>query len=139
MTDHPRIITGKVSEWIAVLRDMVAEFGAHTACLVLQSGDKSIEEHAVRSVEVDDDGQEVNLCAEPLESEPLSVAAVLLELEHLPAEQGSFSLYSASPRRTLPDDIDVRVDAPIVTIMVDPAGKRLGFVGPGVEGDVPHN
>ncbi len=137
MTNEPRIITGKVSEWIACLRELVPEYGDYVTFLVFTSSDKQIEEHAIRSIEVDAGESEVNLCAEPVDEEPLSLHAVLRRLDELTPDQRSYHLFSASPYKELPDGVEVRFDAPIVNIVADPAGKRLGFAGPGIEVDEP--
>ena len=138
MAEQPADAPGTAAAWAQVLRDLVSEVGAYGAVLVIAPtvpGDGAVE-HPVRAIEIDEDGAEVNLCAEPLDRAPLSVAEVLGALEGLSHGQRTYSVFTASPYEQLPDGVEARQDAPVVDLVVNHDLRLLGFVGEGAAIDI---
>ena len=137
MTHGKHVINGTVAEWVPVLRELLPEYGHFAATLLVDSEnrDEPAAEHSITALDVDDDGAEINLCADPRTSAPLTVSALVTHLNALPAKCSAYHLYSAAPWRDLGRGVEVRTDAPIVNVVVDDAGKRIGFMGEGARLD----
>ena len=137
MSDSKHVIQGTLAEWVPVLREMLPDYGEFAATLLVgcESPDERVAEHPITAVEVDEHGAEINLCADPDAAAALTVSALMVRLEALPTRYSGYHLYSAAPRRELADGVEIRADAPIVNVVVDAIGRRVGFVGEGVRLD----
>lgn len=133
MVSGKRVINGTVGEWRPVLREMLADYGHFAATLLVdrENADQPAAEHPITALELDDDGAELNLCAEPHSQAPLTVSTLLAQLDGLPAKCAAYHVYSAAPWRAIGRGAEVRAHAPIVNMVVDEEGERFGFVGEG--------
>ena len=132
MGEH--VISGKVREWIPLLEEIAEECGDFEAVLLLPrfADGQELEEYGIRSIEVDREDTEVNLCSDPsIGPVTLTVAQVLHRLKALPPECGAYSLFTASPPRQLGHEWSLREDGPILDLRIDDERHQFGFVGDG--------